>query len=61
VKVVRSSNTFTFSRSPNGSTWTVIGSKDINMSSTAYIGLAVTSHNDGTPCVATFDNVSVTP
>lgn len=61
VKVVRNSNTFTAYRSSNGSSWTTIWTKTINMSSNVYIGLAVTSHDDGAPCAATFDNVSATP
>jgi hypothetical protein len=31
------------------------------MGSSVYLGLAVTSHNDGVLCGATFDNVSVAP
>jgi hypothetical protein len=31
------------------------------MSTTVYIGLAVTSHNDGTLCTATLDNIIATP
>jgi len=61
VKLIRSGNTFTAYRSANGSSWTHIGSKTIYMSSTVYIGLAVTSHKDGTACTATFDNVTVSP
>jgi hypothetical protein len=61
VKIVRSGNTFTAWRSPNGSAWTSMGSTTIGMSSNVYIGLAVTSHNDGAPCSAVIDNVSVTP
>ena len=61
VRVVRGGNTFTAYRSVNGSSWTTIGSQTISMSSTVYIGLAVTSHADGTLCTATLDNVTATP
>jgi hypothetical protein len=58
VKLTRVGNTFTGYHSPDGSTWTQIGSASITMATSAYIGLAVTSHNDGTLCTANFDNIS---
>ena len=60
VKLVRSGSTFTGYRSPDGVTWTQVGSTQTisTMPSTAYIGLAVTSHNSSTLCTATFDNVT---
>jgi regulation of enolase protein 1 (concanavalin A-like superfamily) len=60
VRIVRSGNTFTAYYSANGSTWTSNGSVTISMSSSVYVGLATTSHNDGTLCSATIDNVTVT-
>lgn len=59
VRLVRSGNTITSYVSTNGSSWTSIGSQSFSFS-TVYVGMAVTSHNDGTICSATFDNVSVT-
>jgi regulation of enolase protein 1 (concanavalin A-like superfamily) len=61
VRVVRSGNTFTAYRSTNGSSWTSMGSVTITMGTNVYIGLALTSHKDGTLCTATFDNVTATP
>lgn len=61
VKIVRSGNTFTAYRSSNGWSWTNMGSQTIYMGSSVYIGLAVTSHNDGALCEATFSNVTGTP
>jgi len=58
VKLVRSGNTFTGYRSPDGTNWTQLGSTTFSMLSTAYIGLALTSHNNSTLCSATFDNVT---
>ena len=58
VKLTRVGNTFTGYHSPDGSTWTQIGSASITMATNAYIGLPVTSHNDGTLCTANFDNIS---
>ena len=60
VKLVRSGNTFTGYRSPDGVNWTQQGSPTtITMASTVYAGLAVTSHDSSTACMAAFDNVSV--
>ena len=61
VKVVRSGSTFSGYSSPDGSSWTLIGSRTISMGSSVYIGLAVNSHVDGTLCTVTFDNVTATP
>ena len=61
VKIVRSGNTFTAYRSSTGSSWTYIGSKTISMASNVYIGVAATSHKDGTLSSAVISNVSATP
>ncbi len=58
VKLVRSGDTFTGYRSANGTTWTQLGSATLTMSSSVYIGLAVTAHNNSQLCEATFDNVT---
>jgi poly(hydroxyalkanoate) depolymerase family esterase len=58
VKLVRSGNAFTGYRSPEGTNWTQHGSATFTMSSTAYIGLALTSHNNSSLAAATFDNVT---
>ena len=59
VRLVRSGNTFTGSRSADGVNWTQQGAMTITMASIVYAGLAVTSHDSSTACTATFDNVSV--
>jgi regulation of enolase protein 1 (concanavalin A-like superfamily) len=61
VRVARVGSTFTASRSPDGSTWTTVGSTTITMGANVYIGLAVCSHLDGTVCTATMSNVTATP
>jgi fibronectin type 3 domain-containing protein len=58
VKLVRSGSTFTGSRSPDGVTWTQLGTTTFTIASTAYIGLALTSHNNSSLCMAAFDNVT---
>jgi hypothetical protein len=55
--VTRTGATFTAYQSSNGSTWTRIGSVTMNMVSTIYVGVAVTSHNDGVLATGTFTNV----
>lgn len=60
VRLVRSGNTFTAYRSPDGVTWAQQGSaQTISMSTTVYVGLAVTAHNNSSLCSATFDNLSL--
>jgi len=62
VKVTRVGSTFRAYRSPDGSSWTQIGSAaTISMTSSVYIGLAVTSHSDGDLCTANFSNVTAVP
>ena len=54
---------FTVSHSTNGSTWVPVqGSvpQNIQMASTVYIGLALTSHSAGATCEAVFSNVTIT-
>jgi enterochelin esterase-like enzyme/fibronectin type 3 domain-containing protein len=58
VKLVRSGNTFTGYCSSDGSSWTQVGSATVTMATTAYVGLAVTSHDAYTLSTATFDRVT---
>ena len=60
LKLKRSGNRFTAYYSADGSSWASIGSQNISMSSSVYVGLAVTSHEANYLCSATFTNVSVT-
>ena len=59
VKIIRSGNLFSGYILPNGTAWTKVGEQ--TMSTSVYIGLAVTSHDDGELCTATFQNVTATP
>jgi hypothetical protein len=59
VELVRSGNSFTGYVSADGSTFTQVGSYTVSMVPDIYIGLAVTSHNNGLLNTSTFDNVSV--
>ncbi len=60
VKIVRNGSTLTGYSSPDGVTWTLVGSDTIPMAANVYVGLAVTSHNDPVLCTATLDGVAAT-
>jgi regulation of enolase protein 1 (concanavalin A-like superfamily) len=60
LKLERRSGTLTAYRSANGTAWSTIGSATISMSSTVYVGLAVTSHDAARAATATFSNVTAT-
>ena len=59
VRIERLGNVVISSTSPNGTTWTDIRRETITMSAAIYVGLAVTSHNNGALCTGTFTNVQV--
>ncbi|WP_083925269.1 DUF7594 domain-containing protein [Flexithrix dorotheae] len=59
VKINRTGNVFTSSYSNDGSNWTEIGNVTISMSANTFVGLCLTSHNDGTIATATYDNVAL--
>ncbi|MGH7996413.1 MAG: Ig-like domain-containing protein, partial [Opitutaceae bacterium] len=62
VKLARSGNTFTVYSSPDGYTWTQLGSQlTIDMAPTVYVGLAVASEVSGgaTPTAAVFQDLSL--
>ncbi len=59
VQLVRAGNTFTASCSPDGQTWTPIGSPvTLPMGTNVFIGLAVTSVSNENATSAMLDNVS---
>ncbi len=60
VKLTRVGNVFSGYYSPDGVTWTQLGtSQTISMATNAYAGLCVTSHDNTQICAATFTNTSV--
>jgi regulation of enolase protein 1 (concanavalin A-like superfamily) len=59
VKAVRSGNSVTTYWSANGSSWTTIGSVTLPLNASAYVGIAVTSHNAGARTTATVSDVAV--
>ncbi len=59
VRLVRNGSTFTGFASPNGSTWTQIGSVTVaGFNGASFWGLAVTAHNNNLTNTSTFDNVA---
>lgn len=60
VRLVRSGDTFSGYWSTDGTNWTLVGTATISMNTNVYVGMAVTSHNDGTLCTTEFSNVTVT-
>ena len=64
VKLERSiSGMFTVSHSADGTSWAAVAGTNptnIQMASTVYIGLAVTSHDAGLTCQGVFSNVTTT-
>ncbi|MFT3788658.1 MAG: hypothetical protein QM770_21215 [Tepidisphaeraceae bacterium] len=61
LRLTRSGSTFTADVSPDGMTWTNVGSTNLVMTSSVYAGLFVTSRYAQQLNATQFDNVSVTP
>lgn len=59
VRLVRKGDSFSGYESSNGTTWTRVADVSIDMNAIIYVGLPVTSHNDGVICEALFDNVKL--
>ena len=59
LKLVRVGNTFSGYKSPNGASWTWVGSDTIAMSNSLCVGLAVDSASYGVPSTATFDQAQI--
>ena len=60
VRLVRNGDLFQAYRSADGASWTSIGSDTIPMTSTVYVGLAVTSHNASATTTAVIDSLRIT-
>jgi hypothetical protein len=58
VQIVRTGNTVTSAISPDGITWTDIGTAEVALPTDVFIGLAVSSAVHGRLALATFDTVS---
>ncbi len=59
VRITRTGNNFKAESSPDGKTWTALGTdQSIQMVANVYIGLCVTSHNASAYSTAEFSNVT---
>jgi len=61
LSLVRSGSTVTGYVSANGSSWTMVDSTTLSIGSSAFAGLAVTSHDTSVLNTSTFDNVALNP
>jgi len=62
VRLTRAANIVTAAVSPDGITWTDVGSDVVGIASQPLlIGIALTSHDNEALATATFDNVAVIP
>ena len=59
VRLVRKANVFTGYYSTDGLTWTQSGTVTLNLGSTIYFGMAVTSHNTSAMTTAQFRSLSI--
>jgi len=60
LEITRSGNSFTAYYSTDGITWIQVGpSQTVALNTTALAGLAVTSHNTGALCTATFSSIGI--
>jgi regulation of enolase protein 1 (concanavalin A-like superfamily) len=60
VRVERAGSTVSASVSPDGVTWSLVGSETLALPATAFVGLAVSSHTISSAATATLDHVTVT-
>jgi regulation of enolase protein 1 (concanavalin A-like superfamily) len=60
IRLTRHGAVVTASRSANGTTWTTIGDETLALGETAYVGLAVSSHDTAHAATAVFDHVAMT-
>lgn len=62
VRLQRAGDLFTAATSPDGTTWTTLGTpQTLALPTETLVGLAVSARSDGLLSTATFDNVSLTP
>jgi DNA-binding beta-propeller fold protein YncE len=59
VKLTRAGSTFTGSVSSDGVIWRQVGTQNISMAATVFVGLIVNSHNNTVLCTTTMDHVSL--
>ncbi len=60
VRLVRTGSRFDAYRSSDGKNWTPMGSDDIPMADTVYVGIAITSHTSRSAAKGVFDSFTLT-
>ncbi len=60
LRLIRKGDVVTAYQSATGSAWQTVGTTTVTLQGPAYIGMAVTSHNDGALNESGFDQVKVT-
>jgi len=61
LRLTRTGNTFSAYTSADGRSWQLMSSTTISMGSSAYIGMAVTAHNNAGQIAGRFSQVTATP
>jgi regulation of enolase protein 1 (concanavalin A-like superfamily) len=59
IRLTRVGTRFTTALSPDGKSWTPTASVTLSMATAMQVGLAVTSHADGTLSTAVFDAATI--
>lgn len=59
VRLDRLGSTISAFQSPDGVSWTLVGTDAFSMPATVYVGIGVSSHSTTTAATATMDNISV--
>lgn len=59
VRLDRAGTSISAYQSPDGVTWTLVGTDTFSMGPTVYVGLAVSSHSTTAAATATFDGVTI--
>ncbi|MBN1482374.1 DUF1349 domain-containing protein [candidate division KSB1 bacterium] len=59
VRLQRQGDVYTAYESADGLSWNQVDQSTFSLRQNAMVGLAVTSHNDGVLCTATFDHVTI--
>jgi regulation of enolase protein 1 (concanavalin A-like superfamily) len=60
VRLKRNGTLFSAYKSTNGSTWTLVGTDNISMADSVFVGIAVTGHNPSVATHAIVDNLKIT-
>ena len=61
TRLVRTNSTFSGYTSPDGTNWTLVGSRSITMATNVYFGLVVASGSSNILSTATFADLIVVP